>query len=447
MSTPVNNPPGNPSPITPPAGNQPGTSSNSTGVPGGGSTVSNAQNTIANASSSSSNTNQAQPIPVPPLPIASLITTGAQFNFDLSNAVRIRTNPNQYPYFASTSLTPRNQDVRVDRLGNNIWRVEIANVNAISVPGDPAVAVPSSSNSTGHNATLQSQSAVHFVIEPISGGGNTPVPPATLHPIEQDALTHALNFLTTPNNPVHTAAVDIFDRNLAQTHTVVLWRNNNMVTLIDPSRQQFSDRLFDYMCALPGQQQYDRVRIAGDTVYGSGGNPIGLVTESGILPQQLQQLNPQIQQQLSPNGNARDCIDIALKLIYELEILETKRAGQAISLQDIQDIIKTVTNQPSAYLEKKTSHSNAAGKALMSELSRPTAQNSDPAIRQQELQRRAAIPSHAATSGATKKGPSVAAKKGTNTPVASSSSNTPTAAPSGAGGQQTPSSGNPPPGA
>lgn len=117
--------------------------------------------TSVHASNSSSNPNQVQPIAyaLPPS-IASLDKSGTRHTFplNLANAQTIQADPNNYSYFGSTSLTPRNQDITVQRLGDvtnlsdanrYVFRVDISNANATSVPGD-------SINTSSRDHVLQS---------------------------------------------------------------------------------------------------------------------------------------------------------------------------------------------------------------------------------------------------------------------------------------------------
>lgn len=375
------------------------------------------------------------------------------FPLSLTAVQTIQQNQTEYTYL-SGSLTPRGQQITTVRLGDvndasddkrYVLKVVITNTQANIVQGDLACPSVTASSSTGGGglSALQGQSATYFAIDPTVPNFDVNNITALLHPAEIASLKSALDLLNSNSNSnsnpkVHAVALDVLERDQQgsiksppQTHAVVLWKNKRApagptITLIDPSKTTFSQSLLDYITdpsnsnTLLGNS-FNGAIVIGKVLYGRGNKAppnhkdhkdIGLVTDANPL-QQVQQVQP-------PDLSlvARDCIDIAIKLIYEIEIQEAYSSGGAL---DIQTIIKTITNQPNAY-HGQTSVTSAT-LLTKKHLSKPEAQNSGPVIRSHEAQERAAGPKQSA------KG----TKKTASTSSTATSSSAPgTAAPSGA---------------
>lgn len=372
--------------------------------------------TAANSANTATPSNQGITFTPPPMNaiIQQIPIVGT---LDLSAAQTIQQNQAAYTYL-SGSITPRGQEITVNRLADlstaddkrYVLQVTITNTNADIVQGDlasPPVSTrygsnaPSSAGGSGSSprSALQAQSASYFAIDSTVQPFDVNIAPtATLHATEIASLNAALDFLTSTSN-AHAVALDVLERDNAgnissppQTHAVVLWKNSHtvpaIITLIDPSKTAFSLSLLDHLTGPNTPVRSATVAgsiVTGNVLYGSGGKTIGLVTDANLL----QSAQPVSLPNLSLN--ARDCIDIAIKLIYEIEIQEAKPSSNA---PDMPSIIKTITNQVKAY--QGGTPTTLSAKQLLPELLHPEAQNSVPDIRNHEAQRRTTVSSAAA---------------------------------------------------
>lgn len=143
-----------------------------------------------------------------------------------------------------------------------------------------------------------------LVAENLNGIAEMPLTADVMHPLEAILMTEAISELSKYDEP-HGVLCDIFVRaegtviatglreGLPETHCVALWREEQNIYLIDPSNSNFSQSLVNEMDLLtPDFIFYSNTKGA---LYGSGDKRIGRV-----------------------DGTARDCIDIAVKIIFEM---------------------------------------------------------------------------------------------------------------------------------
>ena len=169
-----------------------------------------------------------------------------------------------------------------------------------------------------------------------------------LHPIEESLFTQALvelqhvesfeNFYKSgtdvyPNNAL---LVDIFVRSegiirgssdFAETHTIVLWKgSNSRITLIDPSHSKFSIGLKDSIQNLSVNSiEKKEIHVIDGVIYSSNGQITG-----------------------STEFSARDCIDLAVKIGFELK--EQQKEAKFACSEDMRNntcsnAIRQVSNQ------------------------------------------------------------------------------------------------------
>lgn len=298
----------------------------------------------------------------------------------ISELERLRTdlrNISKKASLFSTEITKITKTIEIIETTDKTETTEITEITVLDMGNSPYLVDPIETQ-----VFLQDQSATHFAINPTQVGLNPILRIGELHPAEVAALNQALELLNSQERP-HAVALDILERDdegkinsPIASHTVVLRRLNKIFTLIDPNQESFSRNLFKYMQAnkesLPGllDKELERPTIVGSSIYGPGEKKTHWVT------------NPGIQQSDQLAGNARDCIDIALKLIYEIE-----RHPE----QDIQDIVKILTNQRKAYLTEGQKPRDINNQNIDAVLSFPSAQNSRADIRAEEARYRAFI--------------------------------------------------------
>lgn len=130
----------------------------------------------------------------------------------------------------------------------------------------------------------------------------------TLQPTEYVLYQLAKDYLATPNN--HFALLDIFvrangiikadatDTKFPATHTIVLWKqSNSKIFVIDPNQKTFSNFIVQTLHTL-GNDIHNH-SVHGDTFY-----------KSNYLPEPGRKI-----------GYMRDCIDISVKVGFELNRL------------------------------------------------------------------------------------------------------------------------------
>jgi hypothetical protein len=165
-----------------------------------------------------------------------------------------------------------------------------------------------------------------------------------LHPYEEALFIEALNYLKEvesaesymktegkgyyPNNVV---LVDIFDRSsgfinkgYSQTHTIALWKKKaDEIILIDPSKISYSD----HICVNLGKLLNIKVNscnVPEGVIYGSMGKETGYSEYNIVSPK------------------PRDCIDIAVKVAFELNEQQVLHN----SLEDaLNNTMKQISNQ------------------------------------------------------------------------------------------------------
>lgn len=121
----------------------------------------------------------------------------------------------------------------------------------------------------------------------------------TMHPLEKILLQSAFSELDTIGGVIFDIFVRTVDQKIAkckdkdypETHSVVLWREQDQFFLLDPSSSTFSSKLVDEI----GNIVKKSVQTIDGVLYGTGEKNIG-----------------------RNEKDARDCIDIAVKIILEL---------------------------------------------------------------------------------------------------------------------------------
>lgn len=160
-----------------------------------------------------------------------------------------------------------------------------------------------------------------------------------LHPYEEAIFKEAINYLNIvesteqyakdaqgyPNNVV---LFDIFDRSKGfineghnQTHTIALWKKkDNEFVLIDPSNVSFSSDIAKIL-------KINSMIVPGNQIYFPGNNKTGYSDYSEILPK------------------PRDCIDIAVKIGFELNELQK----QKVDIKNIENnLLANIANTKAA---------------------------------------------------------------------------------------------------
>lgn len=152
-----------------------------------------------------------------------------------------------------------------------------------------------------------------------------------LHPYEQALFQRAFDYLKPldsadyyiksgdkseyPNNVV---LVDIFDRSKGfineghnQTHTIALWKKKDAeFVLIDPSNVSFSSDIAKIL-------KINSMSVPGNQVYFPGNSKTGYSNYAEVLPK------------------PRDCIDISVKIGFELNELQKQQVG----IKEIENIL------------------------------------------------------------------------------------------------------------
>jgi hypothetical protein len=162
---------------------------------------------------------------------------------------------------------------------------------------------------------------------------------ATIHPFEEELFKLAFSYLGRvestekylqqpeeyPNNIV---LVDIFDRSKGfinegnnQIHTVALWKKRDKeIVLIDPSNTNFSSEIAKTL-------KLKSITVPGNQIYFPGNDKTGYSAYNEIRPR------------------PRDCIDIAVKIGFELNELQK----QKIDIKEIEDkLINNIANTKAA---------------------------------------------------------------------------------------------------
>lgn len=128
-----------------------------------------------------------------------------------------------------------------------------------------------------------------------------------LHPLEVVLLNEALHQLKMFPEKTGGVVCDIFvrvdnkistvddgsGRNIPETHCIALWKEEGKLFLIDPSNSNFSSPLIEEIKIIWGSDEV--IKSIDGVLYGNGKKPVGRI-----------------------DGTARDCIDIAVKIILEM---------------------------------------------------------------------------------------------------------------------------------
>lgn len=144
-----------------------------------------------------------------------------------------------------------------------------------------------------------------------------------LHPLEVVLMREALNQLRTSANPTCGVVCDIFVRvdnristaeddsgTMPETHCVAFWKEKDTLHLIDPSNSSFSSPLINEIMLIWGSDKV--IQSIDGVLYGNGKKPVG-----------------------RDDGTARDCIDIAVKIVlemsYQTEVNREKKVGSRLA--------------------------------------------------------------------------------------------------------------------
>ncbi len=154
-----------------------------------------------------------------------------------------------------------------------------------------------------------------------------------LHPLELTLLTEASTILMADNKSCGVIC-DIFVRkdgkisktseDTPETHSIVLWKESipgqeSQIYVIDPNKSNFSSHLIP---AFKNIFSLSVVNAMQGTLYAAGGKEIGRAFD-----------------------NARDCIDIAVKIIFEL-LEQTKIANFETPLLKLDKVFSQISNEP-----------------------------------------------------------------------------------------------------
>ena len=141
--------------------------------------------------------------------------------------------------------------------------------------------------------------------------------------------------LPPPNNVV---LVDIFvrdkdgniatDNGLPETHTVALWKKGEQLVLIDPSNTKFSSELVSPLQKL-SSKKIETIQVTKSKIYTHG----------------------------SEKHEVRDCVDIAVKIAFELNELQRKEKAEIIGIE--KRMINQISNQPEALSKLGKQHSSS----------------------------------------------------------------------------------------
>ena len=140
-----------------------------------------------------------------------------------------------------------------------------------------------------------------------------------LHPLEMVLLNEALHQLKMFPKEKGDVICDIFvrvdnkistaddgnDGTIPETHCIALWKEKDTLYLIDPSNSNFSSPLIEEIQEIWGSNKV--ITSIDGVLYGNGKKPIGRV-----------------------DGTARDCIDIAVKIILEMSYQTDENAKMKV---------------------------------------------------------------------------------------------------------------------
>lgn len=183
-----------------------------------------------------------------------------------------------------------------------------------------------------------------------------------LHPYEEALFEEAINYLTKvesgeayikdkleyPNNIV---LVDIFDRSSGiindgnnQSHTIALWKKkNNELVLIDPSQKSYSEHLVEPL----------KLKL------GININTLGYKTLYGVAAYKPND-KTDYSDYLNPNPKPRDCVDIAVKVAFELN--EQQKIQGDLQIAE-NNMLEQLSNEP-----KLATHLTKLGGIVIREL-------------------------------------------------------------------------------
>lgn len=100
-------------------------------------------------------------------------------------------------------------------------------------------------------------------------------------------------------------ADDGSDGIIPETHCIALWKEKDTLYLIDPSNSNFSSPLIEEIKLIWGSDSV--VKSIEGVLYGNGKKPVGRI-----------------------DGTARDCIDIAVKIILEMSYQTEENAKKKV---------------------------------------------------------------------------------------------------------------------
>lgn len=233
-----------------------------------------------------------------------------EYTQELQHAIRLIESLRDMPLFFE-EIYSNSSDNKVSRFGLNMIGMndkQISELSAISVPVTKAVSI----KSKGSKSSKADQDIL-----------------PRLHPLEIMLLRKSIADLASNK----TVIVDIFarnddgsikiEKNIAETHAVVLFKQIDQcqIFVIDPSSFSFSKHV---------PSNAERILMHDDKNY--------VITLPEILKGAKIYVSPD-KERVGPNPDQyRDCIDIAVKLSEEFNLID--------SLEVIMDAIKNITNQP-----------------------------------------------------------------------------------------------------
>jgi hypothetical protein len=169
------------------------------------------------------------------------------------------------------------------------------------------------------------------------------IPSNRLHLVEEELFNRALEKLDDVSLPSanNTVVVDILARLgarlkiiegelLPETHAIVLWKPvEDYIVLIDPSRREFSEHIAGALnLKFDGMPKFIVAALLGSVIYASQGKETGYSEYS------------------NPEPKPRDCIDIAVKLAFEISERELESSDK-LEIKDKLAMLEQVVSQVS----------------------------------------------------------------------------------------------------
>jgi hypothetical protein len=181
------------------------------------------------------------------------------------------------------------------------------------------------------------------------------IPTSELHLVEKEVLGFALNELASESSTTsrtsgegfaqNVVVVDIFARdgvklkidaktNLPEIHAIVLWKESeNKIALIDPTRRQYSEHIAEFLKTISGETLTVEKSSVTSIIYATRDKPTGQSEYPFTDPM------------------PRDCIDIAVKIAFEINEQQKKRTSASgtstsgtVPLSILDEVFKRISN-------------------------------------------------------------------------------------------------------